>query len=307
MNDYKSFIISALQDTSVIAVENFGKVSGVVKSGDNNQVLTETDLAVGNLIVNKVKQTFPAHNIIDEEAGVVDNNSRFTWVIDPIDGTSNFANGVPTYGIMVGLLEDESPIAGGIAMPSFDEIYLATKGEGAYCNDKKIKVTSEDNLLNALVAYGIDGHQEDPDTTKQEASLLANIVLGIRNLRSSNSVFDQVMVAGGKYGATLNRTSKIWDNVAQQIIIEEAGGKYTDFFGKPIDYSSPVSRANSNFTWCAASPILHRQLMQIISRWLIDLACVESHGGVNGYHCSKIVHEPSHDSGSKHSSTTGLA
>lgn len=83
-------------------------------------------------------------------------------------------------------------------------------------------------------------------------------------MRSSNSAYDSALVAKGKYGAVLNRTSKIWDNVAQQIIIEEAGGIYTDFFGKPINYSNPTKRANDNFTLCAAAPSLHEQIQSII-------------------------------------------
>lgn len=170
------------------------------------------------------------------------------------------------YGIMLGLLEGENPIVGGLALPFFSEIYFAEKNKAAYCNEKRITVSSETNLLKNLVAYGIDGHQEDPEITRSESELLAEIVLNIRNLRSSNSAFDAAMVAKGKYGAFLNRTSKIWDNVAQQVVIEEAGGVYTDFFGKPIDYSSPLSKTKDNFSFCVASPELHRQLLEIINK-----------------------------------------
>lgn len=264
--DYQNFIANASEEVSVIARDNFGKVSGVVKEGDNNQVLTETDLQIGKAIIDRIKIEFPEHNIIDEEAGVIDNKSNFTWVIDPIDGTSNFANGIPLYGIMLGLLKDNEPIAGGLALPSFSEIYVAEKGKGSYCNGEKISISKETDLRNSLVAYGIDGHQENPEFTRDECGLLAEIVLSIRNLRTSNSVFDIAMVAKGNYGAFLNRTSKVWDNVAQQIIIEEAGGIYTDFFGDKIDYSKALSRPQDNFTFLAASPELHKQLLDIIKK-----------------------------------------
>ncbi len=97
-----------------------------------------------------------------------------------------------------------------------------------------------------------------------ECRLLAEIILNVRNIRSSNSAFDVVMVAKGKYGGFLNRTSKIWDNAAQQILVEEAGGIYTDFFGEPIDYSNPLSKGKVNYTFCAAPPALHKQLQAII-------------------------------------------
>ena len=262
--EYKDFITQSLEKASDVARKSFGKVTSTTKEDDNNQVLTETDLEIGQLLIGKIHAKFPEHNIIDEEAGVIDKQSVFTWVIDPIDGTSNFANGTPLYGIMLGLLKNDVPIAGGLSLPNFSEIYVAEKGQGAYCNSEKICITKENDLKKALVAYGIDGHQENPKFTRDECALLAEIVLNIRNLRTSNSVFDIAMVAKGNYGAFLNRTSKIWDNVAQQIIIEEAGGIYTDFFGNTIDYSNALSRPQDNFTFLASSPALHRELLKII-------------------------------------------
>jgi myo-inositol-1(or 4)-monophosphatase len=261
---YRSFIHSVLAEASVVAQMSFGKVTGSPKGNDNNQVLTKTDLEIGKLIVAKVQEAYPKFNIIDEEAGVIDRSSRYTWVIDPIDGTSNFANGVPEYGIFIGLLEEGTPIAGGIALPYFNEIYTAERGKGTLCNGRPVRVTSEKVLLSSLVAYGIDGHQEDPAITHEETETLANIILGIRNLRSSNSAYDFALVAKGAYGGCLNKTSKIWDNVGPHIVMEEAGGFYTDFYGQPLDYSDPLSKASNNFTLCTASPILHKQLQAII-------------------------------------------
>src|SRR6185312_7587902 len=105
MQQYTDFIASVLQKASKIANDHFGNVPTMEKGTDNNQVLTETDLAVGKLLVSEVQKKFPEHNVIDEEAGVIDNASDYTWVIDPIDGTSNFASGVPTYGTYIGLLK----------------------------------------------------------------------------------------------------------------------------------------------------------------------------------------------------------
>lgn len=261
---YKNFLLETLGQSSEIAKSHFGKVYGTTKTGDNNQVLTEADIAIGNFIVEHIKMNYPSHNIIDEEAGVIDNKSEFTWVVDPIDGTSNFANGLPHYGVMVGLLMGNKPIAGGIALPYFEEIYFAEKEKGAFCNDNKIQISSETKLLSSLVAYGIDGHQEDPGLTHKEVGILGEIILNVRNLRSSNSAFDAAMVAKGRYGALLNKTSKIWDNVAQQVIIEEAGGVYTDYFGNSMDYTTPLQRAKDNYTMCLGATSLHKSLQEII-------------------------------------------
>jgi myo-inositol-1(or 4)-monophosphatase len=264
--DYQNFIESILERASQIAISNFGKVSGSVKSGDNNQVLTETDLEIGKLIVDRIKEAYPKYNVIDEEAGVINNHSDYTWVVDPIDGTSNFAKGIPMYGIFLGLLDKNTPIASGMAIPSNVKIYTAQKGKGTKCNGKKVHVSREEKLSNTLVAYGIDGHQEEPRKTKEECVVLSKIILGIRNLRSSNSAYDFSLLVEGKYGAFLNQTSKIWDNVAAQVLVEEAGGVYTDFYGKPIDYSNPLDKADNNYTYCAAPPVLHKQLQEIIQK-----------------------------------------
>jgi len=266
--DYSDFITSTLLEAAKIANKNFGKVNGIIKNNDNNQVLTETDLEIGKYFIDQVKKHYPNTNIIDEETGVFDCKSNLTWMVDPIDGTSNFANGLPMFGIMIGLLKDNQPITGGVMLPAFDEIYYAEKNKGAFCNGQKIVVTKEKNLQNLLVNYMIDGHSENPQLTKKECNLLSEIIIKIRNLRTSNSCFDLMMTAKGKYGASLNRTSKVWDNVAPQIIIEEAGGKYTDFIGRPIKYNYSLEElAKQSFTFCSASSIIHQQLQQLIAKY----------------------------------------
>lgn len=165
---------------------------------------------------------------------------------------------------MIGLLKKAKPIAGGIVLPSFNEIYVAEKGGGTWIGDRRVYVSEETNPMNTLVAYGIDGDQHNHKSTRDEAKMLAEIILNIRNLRASSSAYDFIQVANGKYGAFLAQTSKIWDNVAPQIIIEEAGGRYTDFWGKPIDYSDPLGKIDSNFTYCAAAKSIHDKLQEII-------------------------------------------
>lgn len=261
---HREFVYSALQEASRIARANFGRVSMFTKPDDNNQVLTISDVEIGKSLVQAIQERYPNYNVVDEELGIIDGQSEYTWVVDPIDGTSNFASGIPTYGIMIGLLKHDEPIVGGVALPQFNEVYYAEKGFGATCNEEPITVTSEQALLSSLVAYGIDGHQERPQLTFEECILLASIILNIRNLRSSNSVFDTALVAKGAYGAEINRTSKIWDNVARQILIEEAGGLYTDFFGKPIDYARPLDKLTTNYEYCAAAPKLHQSLQRVI-------------------------------------------
>lgn len=262
---YQKFIEESLKKASQIASSNFNKVSGISKGDDNNQVLTQTDIEVGKLLVDLLQKEFPTYNVIDEETGVFDKNSEFTWVIDPIDGTSNYAVGVPNYGTMIGLLKDDKPIAGGISLPFYHEICIAEKSQGAFCNGEKLSVTKEKDLLSVLVAYQIDGHQENPDFTRKEGKVFAEIALNIRNLRNSGTVcFDGIMVAKGKYGAYLIQTGKLWDVVALNVIIEESGGIYTQYNGKPTNYVNAMQRTKENFGCCASTPALHAQLQKVI-------------------------------------------
>ncbi len=262
--EFQKFIKYSLKESSKIALKGFGKVAGRTKPEDNNQVLTETDLKISEYLVGRIREIFPEHNIIDEEAGVIDKNSDHTWVVDPIDGTSNFASGIPAYGVMLGLLKNNKPFFGGVSLPSLGELYLAEKEKGATCNGLPIKVTSEKRLLSSLVAYQIDGNLKQPEKTRQEAKIMGEIILNIRNIRATNSVYDVMLVASGKFGACLNQPGKIWDSVAQQVIIEEAGGIYTDFWGKPMDYSNHLRRVSENFTFCCGAPELHKRLQEII-------------------------------------------
>lgn len=266
---FTPFIQELLTAASDIALTHFGKVTATVKPGDNNQVLTEADMAVGAYIVTAIRERFPDHTIIDEEAGVIDNDSRYTWVIDPIDGTANFAAGLPYYGIMIGLLEDATPIAGGIVNPSLNKMYVAEKGHGATCNGEPIHVTGEQTLSNTLVSFGVDGLADNPAKNQQQCAVLADMLPKIRNMRNSGSeAIDPMLVAEGKYGGRIDVYAKIWDVVAPQIICEEAGAIWTTANGEAVDYSRPTTRAEQNFTFCVAPAAIHQQLLAIIAHRL---------------------------------------
>lgn len=262
---YETFLTDTLKAASDIARHNFGSINELkTKEGDANQVLTQTDLEVGKLIVQRVVEAYPDHNIIDEEAGVIDNGSDYTWVIDPIDGTSNFASNIPLYGIMIGLLHNGKPIAGGVSLPEFNEIYVAESGKGAYKNGEQISVTDKDQLISVLVAYNIDGNHAHPEVTRDELKTVGEILVNIRNVRNTGSTYDLMLFADGRIGAHLTKTAKMWDIVAPHIIAGEAGATVTDFSGAPIDYSNPIKKAGDTFTWCMAPPPLHKQLQAII-------------------------------------------
>lgn len=263
---YSEFIRSLLSEAGQIARDGYGKATASIKGTDQNQVVTQTDLEISKLLISKIQQAFPRDNIVEEETGGVDNGADITWVIDPIDGTSDFANTLPMYGVMIGLLQGDLPVAGGVLLPAFNELYYAERGKGAVCNDAPIRINDDPMLKHMLIAYALDAFAETPEATVKETALFGDIAMRVRNMRSSNSCFDQMAVATGKYGAWLNRTTKIWDNVAPHVIIEEAGGVFTDFIGRQMDYSNPMKKFSRIYTVCAAPKEIHAALQTIIHK-----------------------------------------
>ncbi len=261
---YQTFLTQTLEEASKVARKMFGKVSGRIKEHDNTQVLTEADLAVGKFIIEEIQNSYPDHNIIDEETGVMDKKSEYTWVIDPIDGTANFASGIPLYGIMLGLLEKDEPLAGGFVLPYFKETYIAEKDKGVFLNGEKLELSDRSDFSRLMVAYGVERIKENPELINKQAEFMVKIASEFLLVRNSGSVFDIAMFVKGGYGACLYNQSQIWDNVAQQVVVEEAGGVYTDFFGYPMDYTGPLNKTEQNYSFCAALPSVHKKLQEII-------------------------------------------
>lgn len=194
---------------------------------------TQADLESEQKIVEILTKNFPMHNIIAEESGKVDNGSEYTWAIDPIDGTIPFVDGIPTFGVSIGLLKDDKPIIGVIYMVVTDELYWAQKDKGAFLNGKKINVRKENNLQNCTIGldWGHTGRQLKLDR------FFKPLVDRVRYIYSFGAaVATLVFVARGMIDAYIIRAN-VWDLAAGAILIEEAGGKVTDISGQAVDFS----------------------------------------------------------------------
>lgn len=262
------FLESLLKEAGELALSFPPRVRARVKDADPNQVVTEADIAIGNHIRHRVRDEHPGDSIIDEEAGAVLGKSSITWIVDPIDGTSNFAAGSPLYGIMVGVLEHGEPLAGGVTLPALSETYVAAVGHGAYLDGTRLKINPHGNLAQELVAYGMDVHPSEIDL---DCQILNGIANQCRGVRISNSIFDCMMVAKGAYGGFMHRRNRIWDCVAGQIIIQEAGGVFSSMAGDAIDYKDPLTRTEETFSILACVPGFHQTMtntvMSATSQW----------------------------------------
>lgn len=225
-----------------------------------SSVVTEADLASEAAVLEVLSEAAEACNIITEETGYMDRQSEYTWVVDPLDGTSNFAAGLPWFGVIIALFRGDSPILGGMYLPVDDELYLAEAGVGPTRNGEPIRVTPSSNLSEQLISYSFD-FSEDPKKTKSEMEIMAQLSRKVRNIRSTNSLVDFCYTADGRLGAALNQSTKIWDIAAPWLMIREGGGTVTDIHGQEIRFDLSAEAVNLNYTIIASGSRLHKDLL----------------------------------------------
>jgi myo-inositol-1(or 4)-monophosphatase len=260
----KDCIQHALKMAGEILMSYFGKISEYTVKESQSSIVTKADIESEKKIIEIILEKFPDHNTLGEETGFQNRNSEFTWVIDPLDGTSNFAAGIPWFGVIICVLKNDIPFMAGCFLPLQNEIYFAEKGRGAFRNGEKINVSNETELKNILAAYSLD-YSDEPGKTEREAKLIQQVVSRIRNLRSTNCIIDFCYTADGKLGACMNQTTKIWDIAAPGLIIEEAGGIVTDMQGNNYDFSLNETNFDRNFTIVGSNKILHSELINILN------------------------------------------
>ncbi len=263
MTNLKDFIEETLRKAGSIVNQGFEKVQQVSVKENQSNVLTETDIECERYLVSQIQSNFPDESIIAEESGFINQSSPFTWIVDPIDGTSNYAVGLPWFGIMYARLENWIPVICGIYLPVINEMYFAQKDRGSTLNGLPIHVTSETQLANVLVNYQID-YSPDQKKLQRELEMIKILVENGRNLRITNSCIDFCMLASGKIGVGANQCAKIWDVAPLYLLITEAGGVYTDINGKQIRLLSDSKNFTRNFSSLAAPPILHKQLQTLL-------------------------------------------
>ena len=204
------------------------------KEGINNLV-TEADHASEKAIIEVIKKEFPDHFILSEETGEIPTQSEYKWIIDPIDGTVNFANGIPICCVSIGVEKNGEMILGAVYNPLMNEFYFAQKGFGASLNDKKISVSSKTEVIKSCLVTGFPyTYLDSPNGPIQVFEKLIRNGVPVRRLGSA--AIDLCWVAAGRFDGFYEHKLQAWDSAAGFLIVEEAGGKVTDFNG---NYFSP--------------------------------------------------------------------
>ena len=262
-----STAIALARAAGLSLLETFGTSDVIDKKGDNSNVVTAADLRSEELIVRGIRQTYPNHSIIAEETGCDLRDSPFTWVVDPLDGTSNYAAGVPWFGVLIGVLKDNVPVAGVMHLPVTGDVYSAQVGCGAFKNGKRISVADEQKLENVLWAYGMDGGSSEEQAAGNVA-LLAKLLRRVRNIRATNSLVDPAYTAEGRLGGMLNHSTRLWDIVAPLLIVQEAGGLYTDVAGQALVLDISHAAADKEYAVLAGAPTLHEAVATLVREML---------------------------------------
>jgi myo-inositol-1(or 4)-monophosphatase len=248
----KDIMISALHSSGKTLLGYFEKPMDVRIKESQSSVVTEADLKSESVIINMLADNYPEHNIISEEGGFRNNNSEFTWVVDPLDGTSNFAAGIPWFGVLITLFENNIPVLAGAYLPVSDTLYYAEKGGGAFKNNYPMPEIRDRKLRDSLIAFSVD-YSDDEEFLNKGISLYKFIIQNSRNIRSTNSLFDFTYIAEGKLGGCVNLYTKVWDISGLGLIIREAGGMMTDIYGNEIIYQIGDDLLTRNFPVIAGS------------------------------------------------------
>lgn len=227
---YKQTLIKATEAGAKELKRFFnGKFKISNKEGINNLV-TEADHAADKAILEVIHKDFPLHGIVSEESIEKVTDSEFKWIIDPIDGTVNFANGIPICCVSIGLEHNGKMIMGAVFNPIMNEFYFAERGEGAMLNNKKITVSDKTEVLKSCLVTGFPyTYLEQPNGPIQVFERLIKRGVPVRRLGSAAT--DLCWVAAGRFDGFYEHQLNAWDSAAGFLIVEEAGGKVTDLSG----------------------------------------------------------------------------
>ena len=225
------------------------------KEGVNNLV-TEADHASEKAILSVIKRDFPDHQILAEESGALSQNSEFKWVIDPIDGTVNFAQGIPLNCVSIGIEHKGDIVMAAVYNPHLNEFFFAEKGKGATLNDKPIRVSQKSVTLHSCLVTGFPyTYINEPNGPLEVFERFVRKGVPVRRLGSA--AIDLCWVACGRFDGFFEQKLEPWDSAAGFLIVEEAGGRVTDFKGDPFSiYQHKVLATNG---------LIHAEMLDVIN------------------------------------------
>jgi myo-inositol-1(or 4)-monophosphatase len=237
MQQLKNFAVDLAHNAGVVLMEKFNRSIEVHYKGDINLV-TEADKMSEDLIIAAIRKNFPDHGILSEESPAILTRAPLRWIIDPLDGTTNYAHGYPVFCVSIALEAEGVMKLGVIYDPTRQDTFVAVRGEGAYLNGKKIIVSPTLELTRSLLATGFPYDiRESAENNLGYFNLMAKEAQAIR--RAGAAALDIAYVAAGRFDGFWELKLKPWDVAAGCLMVEEAGGKISDIDGSAWNILSP--------------------------------------------------------------------
>ena len=234
----------------------FGKTHLIEYKTNEMNLVTETDKASEKLITEFIKKKYPTHGILAEEGSEVNKSAEYLWVVDPLDGTTNFAHGLPIFSVSIGVQKNGETIAGVVYDVMRQVVFSAEKGGSSFENGSKISVSKNDNLGHSILVTGFPYNiKENPDKAFERFIAFLQKSRAIRRLGSA--AIDFCYVANGVFDGFWEVSLHPWDLCAGKLIVEEAGGAVTNFNGNPIDiYSKQILASNG---------LVHQKMIDVLN------------------------------------------
>lgn len=236
--DYLEAAIHAAKKAGSVLMDHFGKLTDIQNKSYEGDLVTEADRESEEVILEYLQTQFPTHSFLAEESGSINKNSKeYLWVIDPLDGTTNYAHQFPNFSVSIALNFNGKPIVGVVFNPYYNELFTATSGKGAKLNGNAIHVSKIKTLQKSLLVTGFAYDRRDNiDNNYNEFSHMTQISQGVRRMGSAS--LDLAFVACGRLDGYWEKGLKEWDVAAGILLVVEAGGKATDYDEDPIDLHS---------------------------------------------------------------------
>lgn len=255
MLPWKSFAVDLARKSGALLKEKFSQTHEINYKGEINLV-TEADKMSEDLIIGTISRNFPDHGILSEESPAINGTGKLRWIIDPLDGTTNYAHGYPVFCVSIALENDSEVILGVVYDPMREEMFVAGRGEGAFLNHKKISVSSIKDISRSLLATGFPYDiRESKDNNLDYFNLMAINVQAIR--RAGAAALDLAHLAAGRFDGFWELKLKPWDTAAGCLLVTEAGGVISDIKGKEWSLYSPDLLASNG--------LIHEQMIKVLS------------------------------------------
>lgn len=243
LNEYAQTAIKTARKAGKMLREGQKRPLDIEKKGKINLV-TDMDRKSERIITEMIGERFPEHNIVAEEGTEVDHHSGYVWYIDPVDGTTNYAHGLPWYAVCIGLFKDGEPYCGVVYNPANDELFAGQRGVGAFLNGERLHVSDRSDISESLLVTGFPYYKmERPERVLRNFESIFMECRGIR--RFGSAALDMCYVAAGKYQGYWEEGLKPWDTAAGLIVLLEAGGMITDYDGGRFSIFSDTLAASN--------------------------------------------------------------